>query len=224
MQQGHRKRLRDRFMKEGLSAFTPAEALELLLFYAIPQRDVKPLAHRLLEKFGSLENVLAAPPEALSTVEGIGEHAASLLCLIVPFSRYVDILRQGEKPRLRTRSEAKAYCMALMRGQSEECFYLISLDIHMVVSGTALIAAGGPDAVAVQPRQVVESALRHNAHSLILCHNHPGGSPEPSRADIEATQRIAAALTPIGVSLADHIIIAGSEAVSFVEAGLITHG
>jgi DNA repair protein RadC len=221
--EGHRQRIRDRFLKEGLDGFAPHEVLELLLCYAIPQRNVNPLAHELLAHFGSLHGVFEAAPEQLQEVEGIGLYAAAFLHLMAPLSRRIGLSRMGQKPRLQNRGEAQAYCVNLLSGLAHEHFYLLALDAQMQLTGTVLIGQGSLSEVPAYPRLAVEAAIKTGAHSVILCHNHPGGSTMPSDADLQTTYRLAEALSGIDVPVADHIIVAGAQAGSLVQMGYMSH-
>jgi DNA repair protein RadC len=217
--EGHRQRLRDRFLKEGLDGFAPHEVLELLLCYAIPQRNVNPLAHELLAHFGSLHGVFDATLEQLQEVDGIGAYAAAFLHIMAPLSRRIEISRMGQKPKLQNRREAQTYCVNILSGLAHEHFYLLALDAQMHLLGTALIGQGSLSEVPAYPRLAVEAAIKLGAHSVILCHNHPGGSIEPSDADLQATYRLAEVLSGIDVPVMDHIIVAGYQAGSMVQLG-----
>ncbi len=223
MHEGHRQRLRDRFLQDGLDGFAPHEILELLLCYAIPQRNVNPLAHALLLHFGSLHSVFEAMPEQLQEVEGIGPYAASFLHLMAPLGRRIELSRMGQKPSLQNPADAQAYCVHLLSGLHHEHFYLLALNAQMQLLGTVQIGKGSLSEVPAYPRLAVEAAIRHNAHSVILCHNHPGGSAIPSQADLNATSQLVNVLSGIDVPVMDHIIVAGGRAGSMVQMGYIIH-
>ncbi len=220
---GHRQRIRDRFLQDGLDGFAPHEVLELLLCYAIPQKNVNPLAHDLLNHFGSLHGVFEATPEQLQQVEGIGPYAATFLHLVLPLNRRIESSRMGEKPSLKSQSEALAFCSNLMSTLKHEHFYLLALNAQMQLLGTALIGKGSLSQVPAYPRIAVEAALKYNAHSVILCHNHPGGSISPSEADLHSTQRLVEVLAGVEVLVIDHIIVAGNQTSSMVQMGYIIH-
>lgn len=221
MHDGHRKRMRERFRKDGLAGFAPHEVLELLLFYARARGDVNPLAHRLLEVFGSLRGVLEAPPDQLMQVEGVGEETATFLGLMVPvFRKYQETLDEKQM-FLTRRMDAERYCHAMLVGLRYERLQLISLSASRRVIGTRVVGEGGVSEVFAYPRHVVEAALNHNACSVILCHNHPGGTPEPSGDDLEVTKQIEAVLRHLGIRLMDHIIVAGNETYSMSLHGQI---
>ena len=180
MHEGHRQRMRERFRREGLEGFAPHEVLELLLFYGRARGDVNPLAHELLDAFGSLKGVLEARPEQLMAVKGVGEETATLISLMLPMFRRYNACVCEERKRLVTRGEAQNYCRALMAGWRTERFYVLCLSVDNQLLGQRLVAEGTLAEVPAYPRTVVETALNYNAHSVVLCHNHPSGSASPS--------------------------------------------
>jgi len=220
---GHRQRMRERFAAQGLEGFAPHEILELILMYAIPQKNVNPIAHRLMEHFGSLHAVLEAEVAELVKVEGIGEYAASLLSLFAHVDRQLERSRSAQRKRLSSRRICKEHCLGLLAGLRQEHLYLVCLNAQMEVVQNALIARGTLNEVPAYPRMVAEAALRANAHAVVLCHNHPGGSTIPSQADLDMTASLGALLQSLDVLLADHVIVAGDEALSLVECGLMQH-
>lgn len=219
--EGHRQRMRERFLKQGLEGFAPHEVLELLLFYTIPQKNVNPLAHALLEKFGSLSNVLQAEPRQLCQVKGVGEYSAAFLSLFGPVARYAQAEKAGQRMTLGSRRQAEEYCIRLLEGERREAFYAVCLDGRMQVLFSALIARGSLSDVPAYPRLVAEAVLLHNAHSVLLCHNHPGGSLTPSQGDVEVTRQMGALLHGLEITLVDHIIVADGKALSMVACHLI---
>lgn len=206
--------MRERFAQNGLSGFAPHEALELLLYYAIPRRNVNPLAHNLLRHFGTLEAVLQADPVQLRQVPGIGDGAATLLAMVLPLARLAERQRTTGQPIITNYREAKAYCRTLFDGKGDEVLYVISLDAQgRVLHATAAIT-GTIDEIAIYPRTVISCALRHNAHAVVLAHNHPSGVCEPSDADVRTTETLKDALSSIDIALLDHVIYADGECVS----------
>lgn len=197
-----------------LEGFAPHEALELLLFYAIPRKNVNPLAHRILEHFGSLSAVLNAPPEQLKQVEGVGESAAMLLSLVGPLVRYATRDLQGDKAVLSNYRDAKAYCKHLFDGNPEEVLYVVCLDAQGRVLRSVVAITGTIDEITIYPRTIVATALRHNAHSVLLAHNHPSGIREPSDADIRTTDLLREALGTVDIAVLDHVIYADGDCVS----------
>lgn len=221
MHEGHRQRLKNRFITEGLDGFEPHQILELILFYSIPRRDTNELAHLLINKYGSLSGVLEADPKDLSQTPGIGENSAILLSLIPSLSRIYFRDRWGDKPILDSTVKAGQYAISLFSGRNYEVFFVICLDSQNKVNYSALVHEGTINEAPVYPRIIVETALRHKASSVIIAHNHPGGSLNPSKADNEATKRIAAALDSISINMLDHVIVSGDKYFSYAEKGLI---
>ena len=219
---GHRQRMRERFLCGGLDGFADHEVLELMLFYAIPQRNVNPLAHRLLERFGTLHAVLEASVADLMKVEGVGRHTALLLNLFSHAARRLEMSRENTGKLICNRGMAEKHAVRLLQGLKTEHFYVACLDGQMRLIADELIARGSIDEVQAYPRLVAEAVLRHNAHAAVLCHNHPGGSPIPSQQDVDVTRQLVALLTSLGVAVADHIIVSGGESLSMVACGLVT--
>ncbi len=212
--QGHRSRLKKRFLQEGLSSFEPHEVLELLLFYTIPQKDVNPIAHGLLNTFGSLEGVFSASKNALLTVDGIGEQSALYLMLFLPLLDYYQQGKFGEQPVFNNRKKLFDFCLSLLAHKKEEHFYLLSLDGSMGLLQTIPLTKGSSNQISLTVRRIVEVALQTGAHSIVLCHNHPGGTLSPSKEDIESTLTIKEVLKAIDVILIDHIIVAKNKSFS----------
>lgn len=203
---GHRERLRERFRKEGLDGFSEHEVLELLLTYAIPQRDVNPLAHALIKHFGSLAGVLDAHESELLQVNGIGPHAALMLTLMPQLFSVYQRSSLGAAPVINTLGDAKKFCNHLFTGIHNERFYVICLNQQGHVLHTELLYEGTIDEVTIYPRQIVQMVLRHHAYGVMFVHNHPSGQPEPSQADIDTTEMIIKALRLISVRVIDHLI------------------
>ena len=213
---GHRDRLRRRLRAEGMASFTEHEVLELLLMYAIPQRDVNPLAHALIERFGSLAAVLEADESELMRVRGVGEHAAMLLSMMPALIGRYHQSKLGARHVVTNPAQAHTYCRTLFAGVREERLYAICLDKAGHVIHPALMAQGTLDEVRVYPRQLVEIAVRYHAYNLLLAHNHPGGHCAASQSDIDATLGAARALQLINVNIVDHIVICSAGAYSMM--------
>ena len=220
LHRGHRERLRERFLREGLDNFEDHQVLELLLFQAIPRFDTNPVAHRLMQRFGSLSAVLEADPKDLAAVEGVGANAAAFLSMISPVTRryFHDRVKHSRKS-LSNAEAAVEYLVPLMAGRSDEVFYVLCLDSQLRVLYPALISEGTVKDALVHPRHVVEAAVRHKASSVILAHNHPGGSVKPSTYDHKLTSKLVHALGGINVPVVDHIIVAGEHIYSFSREG-----
>lgn len=217
--EGHRKRLRQRFERSGLEGFHDHEVLELLLSYAIPRRDVKPIAKDLLAHFGSLAAALDASLASLQERDGMGPHAAVLLCVI---PRLLDRYHQDrwkENPSFNSTQKAASYLFSLLGTQRNEAFYLLALNSQNTLIASEEIQRGSVNRTAVFPRLVVEATLKHRATAVILAHNHPGGDPTPSDADRELTRKLKRILNDLEIQVHDHIIIAGPHHFSFAENG-----
>ncbi|MCL1964220.1 MAG: DNA repair protein RadC [Firmicutes bacterium] len=214
---GHRERMRDRYLQSGLQGFSPHEVLEILLFFGIPRRDVNTLAHRVLAHFGSLSAVLGASPEQLKQVPGIGVHAATLLSLFIPVMRYIEHEQLGDRPLVTSYREAKEYCRHLFSGLREEVFYIVCMDARGRVLRAVPAVYGTIDEITIYPRTIVEVAIRHNAHSVLLAHNHPSGAKEPSESDIATTALLRDSLGAVDIAVRDHIIYADGECVSMAQ-------
>ena len=215
----HRQRMRERFLAEGLDHFTEYQVLELMLFYVIPRRDTNPIAHALIDRFGSLSQVLEAPVEELEKVDGIGPNAALLLNLITAVARYYAVNRTEKQKILRTIEDCGDYLKSFFVGRRSEMVYLLCLDAKCKVLGCREVGEGSVNSANVPLRRVVEIALGLNASSVVLAHNHPSGLALPSGEDIATTQRVAAALSAVDVHLVDHIIVADDDFVSLVQTG-----
>lgn len=214
LHQGHRARLRKRAVETGLQGFEPHEVLELLLTYAIPRVDVNPLAHRLIEEFGSLSAVLDAGEKELRRVDGMGENAAALLSLLPELFAIYGRDRWGEKPVLSSCTLAGAYCVSLFSKQHTEAMAILCLDVKKQLIRRKTLFTGTVDETPVYLRDIAAFALECKAHSVLMTHNHPSGSVEPSAADLSWTSRASEALAPLGIRLEDHIIVAGNRFMS----------
>jgi DNA repair protein RadC len=204
---GHRERLRDRFREAGAEALSDYELLELLLFRALPRRDVKPLAKALLEKFGSFAEVIAAPESRLAEVKGLGDAGITELKIVqAAASRF---LRGAVKKRrvLSSWSSVLDYCRSAQAFADREQFRVIFLDKRNQLIADEIQQTGTVDHTPVYPREVVKRALELSATAIILVHNHPSGDPTPSQADIQMTQQIIAVANPLGIAVHDHIIV-----------------
>jgi len=218
---GHRERLRQRLLKGGAEALADYEVLEYLLFAAIKQGDTKPVAKALLERFGSLPGVLNADPAALQRVKGVGATSAAALKSVAIAARRMARSEVSEKPVLGSWQSLLDYLAIDMAHLTVERVRVLYLDTKNRLIDDHHVGDGTIDEAAIHPREVIRRAMDVGAAALILVHNHPSGNPEPSRADIQITQRIAEAGRLLGVTLHDHIIIAREGHVSLRAKGLI---
>ena len=224
LHEGHREKMRDRFIRDkGFENFEDHQILELLLFYANARGDTNPLAHTLLDTFGSLKGVLEARPEQLMAVEGIGKQAATLISMVVPLTRVWNRCAMEVPDRIGNSREAENYCLSILAGERTERFYVVSLNAKCNVLGRRKISEGSLSEVSAYPRMVMETALNYNAHSVLLCHNHPGGTCAPSPEDISSTIQLQRLLNGVGILVLDHIIVAGNRTYSMIQHGDIDY-
>ncbi len=217
----HRARLRARFMQGGGDAMPDYELLELVLFRAIPRRDVKPLARALLDQFGDLGGVVSAPEQRLRKVSGVGDAVIVELKIMEAASRRLSRARVMRRQVISSWDALLDYCHTTMSHRETEEFRLFFLDTKNTLIADEAQATGTVDHVPVYPREVVKRALELNASALILVHNHPSGDPTPSQADIEMTRRIKEAGEVMGITLHDHLIIGKSCELSFRSEGYL---
>lgn len=216
---GHRERLKNRFLEEGLEHFDEHQVLELLLFYCIPRQDTNPIAHALLEHFGSLSQVMEAAPSELKKVAGMGEASATFLSLLNAFNRYYQVNRASSLVILNTLEDCGRYLMPFFYGRRNETVYLLCLDAKCKVLCCKEVGEGSVNSAAVPIRRVVEMALGVNATSVVLAHNHPSGIALPSDEDQLTTRQLAIALAAVDITLVDHMIMADDEFVSLRQSG-----
>ena len=216
---GHRDRMRKRFLKEGLSGFAEHEALELLLYYAIPQGDVNPLAHALMEEFGSLMGVFSAPVERLIQIKGVKERTAVLLHLTPLIVQKARLEQAEQELVLDGRDKIGEYLLELFSQERNEAVYEICLDRKGRLLDCKRLGEGSASAVNLDVRRLVENALLSGASSVVLAHNHPSGIALPSHDDHATTQRAREALASVKICLEDHIIVADGDYVSFSQSG-----
>jgi len=216
---GHRERLRQRFDEHGLEPFSDVEALEILLFYALPRCNTNEIAHRLLERFGSYRGVMEADASELALVKGMGENAARLIALVRETNRRYLRAEKKSGGRLASTEAVVEYLQPLFAYATDEIAFALSLNSAGRVIRCHELARGVSNRVEFSARQVVEIALRDNAAHMVLAHNHLSDVALPSRADIAATAQIKSTLEGVGVGLADHIIVSGNEFVSMRDSG-----
>lgn len=222
LHKNHRARVKKRFLNEGLSAFEDHEVLELLLFYAIPQGDLNPLAHKLLDTFKTPGAVFNASVEELCKVDGIGEHTALLIRMIPELSRYYNTLSVREKKFIATSQDAGEYVCGMIGCKKREVFAIICLDAQRKVLAFEILEEGTVSQANVHPRKVVECVLRHHSSAVILAHNHPSAGAYASENDRMLTSQLCTLFEGMGIDVIDHIIAASADKfVSMADSGLM---
>jgi DNA repair protein RadC len=204
---GHRDRLRARFTQSGGDALQDYELMELILFRSIPRRDVKPLAKKIVERFGSFAQALAAPPHLLKKIDGVGDSIVTDLKIIEAAAHRV---AKGEVKKREVLSSWDAvlnYCRTAMGFAEKEQFRLLFLDKRNGLIADEVQQSGTVDHTPVYPREVVKRALELSATAIILVHNHPSGDPTPSSTDVKMTRDIIEVAKPLGIMVHDHIIV-----------------
>ena len=219
---GHRARLREEFAEQGVKNFSDVRALELLLFYSIDRVDTNPLAHRLLDKFGSLHNIFSASYQELIATDGVGPQTAALLKLVP------EIYIKGEREHISKKIvsitnsvQAAKHLQTVFANERNEKFVMLSLNPMKELIRTDEVSSGIVNRVSVDIRRIVEIALTNKASFIIISHNHPDGNVRPSSEDINLTSKIFDALGTIGIALSDHIIVSSEEYYSFLDNGIL---
>ena len=220
---GHRQRLKERFLRSKGADMADYEALELLLTYAIPRRDVKPLSKTLIKKFGSFAGVITAPIERLYEVSGIKENSAPLIKFVEFASQKLSWqnLAFEDAAFISSTDSLIEFCRCTMGYSEVEVLRLIYVDAKLKVIETEVLQKGSVSSVNINPRDIVANALKKNASGVIMVHNHPTGDPRPSNNDVEATKRVKSACDAVGIALHEHLIITPSDFYSFAEHNLI---
>ena len=216
---GHRQRLKNRFLEEGLEKFEEHQVLELLLFYCIPRQDTNLLAHRLINHFGSLTQVLSASADELKKVPGMGDSASTFLTLLNSFCRYYYSTRDTKPIILDSVSKCKEFLLPHFHRRRNEMVHILCLDAKGKLLCHKFMGEGSVNSAAVPIRRIVEVALGSGATGVVLAHNHPSGLALPSPEDELTTRQLAIALSAVDITLIDHLIIADADAVSLRQSG-----
>ena len=212
--EGHRERMKKRFLRYGLDSFDDHNVLELLLFFAVPRRDTNALAHQLLDTFGSLDKVFEALPEELMNIQGIGENAAALIRLVPAASKRYLVAKESMDDILPDIDAIGRYLVPRFMSLRKECVMLLCLDQKMKVLDCRVIGVGSLSNASFSIREIVQICLLYNTKYAVLAHNHVGGIAIPSKEDIYATREVRKALELVDIRLLDHIIVAGQDFVS----------
>ena len=212
--ENHRARVRETIRKTGVSNIPDINLLEYLLFYSIPRKDTNEIAHSLLDTFGSLNGVLNASYEQLLEVEGMGESSALLISLIPGISRRYIESAEKKKINLSEPSDAMEYIKSKFFGEKKEVFYMLCLDALGNLINCSKLGEGNPETVVLDKRALLETAFRNNADTVVFAHNHPNGIAAPSKEDLNMTSDFSSLFKKVGIRLADHIIVGGSDVIS----------
>lgn len=216
---GHRERLKSRFLEHGIDSFNDLNALELLLFYAIPRRDTNVLAHALLDRFGGLSGVFEASIPELTSVPGVGENAALLIKLVPQMMKKYELSRVSDMRAFRNPSQVAQFLIPRFMAEREELVLVLCLDSRNNMLCCEVLNRGVVNAVDISVRRLVETALKHKAGAVVLAHNHPDGVAMPSREDEAFTEKTMEALRLMGIRMIDHIIVAGKNFFSMRDSG-----
>lgn len=223
--EGHRERLRKRYIKSGLEGFNDYEVLELLLTYSIARKDVKPIAKELIEKFGTIDEIAKSDIKSLLEVDGIGEGSAVFLKLIgdVALTLYREKIEDKDILTIKSKNILLSYLRGEIGHSPREEFKILFLDISNKLIASETLFSGTIDKSAIYPREIVERVIKNRAKSVIFAHNHPSGNISPSKKDIELTQYMYDSLKLLEIRLLDHIVVTKNSYFSFLEEGLIEY-
>lgn len=208
------------FLKEkSFEGYDDSSVLECFLSTAGVRADIPSLIERLFTEFGSFKGILEARPDQLMKIPGVTKKTATMISMITPLARVWERCNMGDVKSIRNFREASAFCKSLVMGERTERFYVICLNAKCSLLGTRKISEGSLNEVSAYPRLVAETALNYNAHSVLFCHNHPGGTCAPSSEDIASTLKLQRVLNAMGILVLDHIIVAGSNTYSMAQRG-----
>ena len=216
--------LLERFEREGgLDYFDDEEMIRFLLDMARCPGDRDILVHDLLNEFGSIKGILEAREEQLRRIKGLGKRSAAMIRMVLPFTRMWERNAMRDQEHIGSSTEAEHYCKSLLMGLRHEQFHMICLNSRCYILGRRKISDGTLTEVQSYPRVILETALNYNAHSILVCHNHPGGTNYPSTEDIASTVQLQKILNSVGILLLDHIIVAGPQTYSMIQHGDISY-
>lgn len=221
MHQGHRERMRKKFLLNGLDNFEDHEILEFILFYAIPRKDTNEIAHLLIEKFGSLDAILDAPINLLKEVDGIGESAAIFIKMISSLARTYVERKNNAINNYKNESDLNHKIALKFIGRTEEAVAIILLDAKGKIIYEGIITKGSVNAVNIYLRKIIELITLYNASSILIAHNHPSGIAVPSQEDVETTAKLSNIFQSMNINFLDHIIVADHDFVSLKECSII---
>ncbi len=219
MHSGHRERVKQKFEKCGDAAFSDHELLEMLLFYSIPRLNTNDIAHRLIDRFGSLKGVIEASFEELSSVEGVGRNTAILIKTVFAVNTRTRGVSADKRIHFKSINDIQHFFLGLFSNDSYESVYVLLLNSNFKYLDCEKLCDGESDYSSIRMDALVKSVLRVNARYVVLAHNHPSGSTRPSREDIDVTMRVQECLKHLGIKLFDHFIVAGGKCASIIHSG-----
>ena len=219
--EGHRKRMKERCIKDGAGVFEDHQLIEMLLYYCVPRKDTNEAAHNIINKCRTLSNIVYSNPKDLINKYGLTCSQAVLFNIIGEIMKRCSMEPSKAKPVISNNIEAGEYACALLRHEKQECFYIISLDAKSRIIDASLISEGTVNTTHVYPKSVVEAALRHNATNVIFAHNHPSGGLKPSFYDINMTNELSRLMKFLDIGVVDHIIVAENSYFSFAANGFL---
>ena len=222
LHEGHRERVREKFLKSGMEDMEPHVALEFLLFYSIPRGDTNPIAHALIDRFGSFSAVFDAPYEELLEVSGVGPSSAVLIKMIPEICRRYVVDQEKGGVRVYSSEEALKLLRPRFLGRRKEAIAILLLDSRGKATFCDIIGEGSVGAVPIYANRLVTLAARYNAVTAVMAHNHPSGRAMPSAGDIAATRQLIWALEPLNVTLYDHLIITDTDCLSMASSGIMS--
>lgn len=216
--ENHRERMRDRYIRNGIDGMAPHEVLELILYYALPRCDTNPIAHRLIETFGSFSGILNADVEDIAAVSGVGRKTAVFLKLFLDVNRVYETDKTANVKKLSSISEIGEYLKPRFIGRRNETIIMLCLDSKNDIISSQILSEGNVNTAIISLKQAVGTAIRQNAASVVIAHNHPGGEAEPSMKDIETTKLLSAIFRSLNIRFVDHLIFGGDDYTSVYQS------
>lgn len=220
---GHRLRVKQRFLNEGLDGFEPHQVMEMLLFFGIPMKDTNELAHELLNRFGSVYRILETPYEDLKQVKGVTDNVATLICFAGQLAKRYWVDRCDVGTIMNSSKTIGEYMKYRFAGEKNEAVYLMSLDNRLKLLNCTKISSGSVNSTDVRTRLVLRQALQDNATKIVLAHNHPNGHAYPSQQDLNTTEALIKALAPAEIHLIDHIVVSEDDFVSMNDTASLAY-
>ncbi|MBP9989320.1 MAG: RadC family protein [Ruminococcus sp.] len=205
---GHRQRVRSRYLKSGISSMDEHNIIELLLFYSIPYKDTNEIAHKLVDKFGSISAIIDAPVEELMNIDGVGENTAALIKLVHDISQIYSENKFKKKIDLSDSTKLFDYLSMKYMGEEKEIVFLLSFDSQSRLQRCIKICDGSLDSAQIDKREIMKTMLINNVKFAVLAHNHPNGFAVPSLADVKATEELVSLLASVNINIIDHVIVA----------------